>query len=132
MVRSSGAGYDWGAMPPVEKTVSLATKLRLSYVDAGDPESKDVIVLLPGLSDSWRSWETVLPHFPVSLRVLAISQRGHGDSDKPDAAYSVRDYAADLGALLDALSLDSVIVAGHSSASLVARRFALDHRERVR
>jgi non-heme chloroperoxidase len=118
-------------MTPVPKTVLLATRVRVSYVDVGDPHSKDILVLLPGLSDSWRSWERVLPHVPTSLRVIAVSQRGHGDSDKPDAEYSVADYAADFGALLDALGLSRVVVAGHSSASVVARRYALDHRQRV-
>jgi pimeloyl-ACP methyl ester carboxylesterase len=33
--------------------------------------------------------------------------------------------------LLDALAIPRAVVAGHSSASLVARRFALDHPERV-
>lgn len=118
-------------MLPAPKTVLLATKLRLSYVDIGDPNSKGALVLLPGLSDSWRSWERVLPHLPTSLRVIAVSQRGHGDSDKPNGHYSVRDYAGDLDALLDALGITNAIVVGHSSASLVARRFALDHRQRV-
>jgi non-heme chloroperoxidase len=118
-------------MPPVPQTILLATKLHVSLVDVGDPQAKDVLVLLPGLSDSWRSWERVLPHLPTSLRVITVSQRGHGDSDKPDAGYSVRDYAADLEALLDALEIARVVVAGHSSASLVARRFALDHPQRV-
>jgi pimeloyl-ACP methyl ester carboxylesterase len=118
-------------MTPVPNTVLLATNVQLSYVDVGDPQSKDVLVLLPGLSDSWRSWESVLPRLPASLRVIAVSQRGHGESDKPDAGYSVRDYAGDLDALLDAVKLMRVVVAGHSSASLVARRVALDHRERV-
>ncbi|MCC6747923.1 MAG: alpha/beta hydrolase [Deltaproteobacteria bacterium] len=118
-------------MTPVQQTVVLGTKLRLSYVDLGDSRSKEVLVLLPGLSDSWRSWELVLRHLPTSLRVIAVSQRGHGESDKPDAGYSVRDYARDLEALLEALGLARVVVAGHSSASLVARRFAMEHRERV-
>ncbi len=118
-------------MAPVPTTILLATNVHLSYVDLGDPRSKDVLVLLPGLSDSWRSWESVLAELPASLRVIAVSQRGHGDSDKPDTGYSVGDYAADLDALLDALHLTNVVVAGHSSASLVARRFALDHRERI-
>lgn len=123
------------APPPKDrmtpKTVSLPTKLRLSYVDVGDPRSKDVLVLVPGLSDSWRSWETVLPRLPATLRAIALSQRGHGESDKPEDGYSVRDYADDLAAFVDALGLGKVVVAGHSSAALVARRFALDHRERV-
>jgi pimeloyl-ACP methyl ester carboxylesterase len=65
------------------------------------------------------------------MRTIAVSQRGHGDSDKPQTHYSIRDFEADLRGLLDALGVRRAVVAGHSSASIVARRFALDHPERV-
>jgi non-heme chloroperoxidase len=117
-------------MPPTPARVLLATQVNLSYVDAG-PRSSDVLVLLPGLSDSWRSYELVLPHLPSTFRTIAVSQRGHGDSDKPVSGYAVRDFAADLEALLDALAIPRAVIAGHSSASIVARRFALDHPDRV-
>ena len=108
----------------------LATHVSLAYVDVG-PRSSDVLVLLPGLSDSWRSYELVLPHLASTFRTIAVSQRGHGDSDKPESGYTVRDFAADLNALLDALAIRRAVIAGHSSASIVARRFALDHPEMV-
>lgn len=111
--------------------LALSTRVALSLVDHGDRRSSDVLVLLPGLSDSWRSYEAVLPQLPNSFRTIAISQRGHGDSDKPHTNYGVRDFEADLRALLDALGVQRAVVAGHSSASIVARRFALDHPERV-
>lgn len=116
---------------PVPKRARLSTGVALSVVDGGDSRASQTIVFLPGLSDSWRSYEAVLPHLPRSVRAIAVSQRGHGESDKPPAGYSVRDYAADLGALLDALGAKRAILVGHSSASLVARRFALDHPDRV-
>ena len=116
---------------PAPRKIQISTHLTLSYVDVGDPRARDVVVLLPGLSDSWRSYERVLPYLPASIRTVAISQRGHGDSDKPHTNYSVRDYAADLSLFFDALELPRAVVAGHSSASLVARCFALDHAERV-
>jgi non-heme chloroperoxidase len=109
----------------------LSTQVTLSLVDVGDRRSDDVLVLLPGLSDSWRSYELVLPHLPSSIRTVAVSQRGHGESDKPESHYGVRDFATDLDALLDALGARRAVIAGHSSASTVARRFALDHPERV-
>ncbi|MBL0171061.1 MAG: alpha/beta fold hydrolase [Gemmatimonadaceae bacterium] len=116
---------------PAPRKIKLTSQLTLSYVDVGDPRARDVLVLIPGLSDSWRSYERVLPLLPASIRTIAISPRGHGDSDKPQTNYAVHDYAKDLGLLVDALALPKVVVAGHSSASLVARRFALDHAERV-
>ncbi len=118
-------------MRPAAKIVRLPTGLSLSHVDIGVANSKYALVLLPGLSDSWRSYELLLPHLPESIRTIAISQRGHGDSDKPPAGYSVRHFASDLRALLDAYALSRVVLVGHSSASLVARRFALDHPARI-
>jgi pimeloyl-ACP methyl ester carboxylesterase len=118
-------------MAPVPTTVRLSNQLTLSFVDVGERRAKDALILLPGMSDSWRSYELVLSRLPSSIRTIAISQRGHGDSDKPPSNYAVRDFEADLVALLDVLGLRRVVVAGHSSASMVARRFALDHPERT-
>jgi len=90
-----------------------------------------VVVLLPGPTDSWRSYRPVLDRFPSSVRAVAVSQRGHGDSDKPPAGYGVEDFAADVPPLLDALGVERAVVAGHSGSCLVARRVALDHPDRV-
>ena len=60
----------------------LPTGVTLSYVEQGDPSGTPVI-LLHGITDSRRSFETMMPGLPRSLRVFAISQRGHGDSSKP-------------------------------------------------
>ena len=117
-------------MPPTPSTVKLETHVSLAYVDVG-PRSGDVLILLPGLSDSWRSYELVLPHVPSTFRTSAVSQRGHGDSDKPETGFTVRDFAADLNALMDALAIRKAVIVGHSSASIVARRFALDHPEKI-
>jgi len=113
------------------KTLRLPSGVTLSYRATGDVRSGLALVLLPGLSDSLRSWDLVTARLPSSVRVLAISQRGHGDSDKPDSGYAVADFEEDLGAFLDALAVPRVVVVGHSSASLVARRFAEKHPERV-
>jgi pimeloyl-ACP methyl ester carboxylesterase len=112
------------------RTVRLASGLTLSYVDQGD-RSASMVVLLPGPLDSWRCYEPVLDRLPATLRGVAYSQRGHGDSDKPDTGYTVQAFADDLADLLDALGVDRPVVAGHSGAGLFARRFALDHAERI-
>jgi pimeloyl-ACP methyl ester carboxylesterase len=65
------------------------------------------------------------------MHTVAVSQRGHGDSDKPQTGYRVEDYGVDVVHLLDALSIDRVVLAGHSGSCLVARRVALDHPDRV-
>lgn len=111
-------------------TVTVATGPTLSYVEQGDP-SGPALVLLPGPTDSWRSYQPVLERIPLSTRTIAVSQRGHGDSEKPATGYRVEDFADDVVALLDGLGIERAILGGHSGSCLVARRVAIDAPERV-
>lgn len=111
-------------------TVTLASGSSLSCAQQGDAGGPP-LVLLPGPTDSWRSYEEVLAHLPPSIRAVAVSPRGHGDSDKPESGYSVRDFAADVVPLLDALSIERAVLAGHSGSCLTVRRVAIDHARRV-
>src|SRR5262245_62912590 len=111
-------------------TVTLASGLRLSYAECGAP-SDPVVLLVPGPTDSWRSYAPVLDRLPRGIRAISVSPRGHGDSDKPDDGYAVEDFARDVVDVLDALNLGRAVLAGHSGSCLVARRVALDHPERV-
>jgi pimeloyl-ACP methyl ester carboxylesterase len=115
-----------GAMAPTPTTVSLSSGLTLSYVDQGHHDAP-AIVLLHGVTDSWRSFELVLSRLPAFVRAVAVSQRGHGDSDKPQGGYRIRDFASDVAEFLDRLDLARAVVVGHSSHGLVAQRFAIDH-----
>jgi non-heme chloroperoxidase len=108
----------------------LDSGLTLSYAEQGD-RSRPALVLLPGPTDSWRSYEPVLAWLPSSIRAIAVSQRGHGDSDKPATGYRVEDFAADVVPFLDALSIDQAVLAGHSGSCPVARRVAIANPERV-
>lgn len=119
-----------GSSSPSEHRAQLTGGLRLSYVQQGDP-SGPALVLLPGPTDSWRSYEPLLARLPASIRALAVSQRGHGDSDKPPHGYRVEDFAADVVRFLDAAGVHRAVIAGHSGSCLVARRVALDAPQRV-
>ena len=87
--------------------------------------------MLPGPTDSWRSYQPVLDLLPDGVRAIAVSQRGHGDSGKPASGYGVEDFAGDVVPLLDALNVERAVLAAHSGSCLVARRVALDHPSRV-
>ncbi|HUR77838.1 MAG TPA: alpha/beta hydrolase [Acidimicrobiales bacterium] len=117
-------------MATVPASVTLSTGLTLSYAHHGDP-SGQAVVLLPGPTDSWRSYRFVLDRLPSSIYAVAVSQRGHGDSDKPSSGYRVEDFAADVCPLLDALDIEKPVLVGHSGSCLVARRFAINHPDRV-
>lgn len=110
--------------------VVLSSGLLLPYAERGERAGRPVI-LLHGYTDSWRSFEPVLPHLPPSVRAIALTLRGHGDAGRPAAGYRVQDFADDLAGFMDARGVRSAVIAGHSMGSAVAQRFALDHPDRV-
>jgi non-heme chloroperoxidase len=118
------------APPLAEKSVKLREGLRLPYIEQGDPAGVP-IVLLHALADSWRSFERVLPHLPPSIHALAVTQRGHGDADRPASGYSVEQFSTDLAAFMDAVGLEAAVIVASSSAGFTARRFAVDHPRRT-
>jgi pimeloyl-ACP methyl ester carboxylesterase len=110
--------------------VTLANGLTLSYAEQGG-RAQPTVVLLPGATDSLWSYQPVLGWLPTSIRAVAVSPRGHGDSDKPATGYRVEDFASDVVPLLDALDIERAVLAGHSSSCLVIRRVAIDAPDRV-
>src|SRR5262245_26161220 len=108
------------------RSIQLHGGPRLSYIEQGDPSGWPV-VLLHGVSDSCRSFARLLPHLPPFLRVYAISQRGHGDSERPPAGYGPHGLAADLAAFMELVGAAPAFVVGHSMGSSVAECFALDY-----
>jgi pimeloyl-ACP methyl ester carboxylesterase len=112
------------------RQIQLPGRVRLQYAQHGVRGGLPVIAL-HGVTDSWRSFEPVLPHLPAELHVMALSQRGHGGSHKPAAGYEPADFAADVAAFMDALAIDRAVLVGHSMGSIHAMRCAIDHPSRV-
>ncbi len=109
---------------------SLGNGLQLHYAEQGD-DSGEAIVFLHGWPDSWFSFSRVVESLPGQHRSLLLDQRGFGDSGRPDHGYTIADFAADVPAFLDALSLKRVTIVGHSFGTFVARRVAVAYPERV-
>jgi rifampin ADP-ribosylating transferase len=65
------------------------------------------------------------------LRVWALDQRGHGDSDRPADGYHLESLAGDVVAFLDAMEVPSVVLVGSSSGGYVAQQVAMRHPDRV-
>jgi pimeloyl-ACP methyl ester carboxylesterase len=89
------------------------------------------VVMLPGPTDSWRSYRPVLERLVPSVHAIAVSARGHGDSDKPADGYRIEDFATDVEAVLDALGIERAVLVGHSGSCPVARRVAIERPDRV-
>jgi pimeloyl-ACP methyl ester carboxylesterase/tetratricopeptide (TPR) repeat protein len=112
------------------KFIDLPTGARLAYVEQG-AEAGAPVVLLHGVTDSLRSFDLTRPFLPASMRVFALSQRGHGDSGRPASGYAPDDFAADVRAFLDAMRIERAVIVGHSMGGGVAQRFASDYPDRT-
>lgn len=107
-------------------------KLSVHRAGQGTP-----LILLHGYPQNHHCWEKVAPAFTTDFDVIIPDLRGYGDSDAPSdnadhSAYSKRQMAVDIVALMDALGIETAHVLGHDRGGRVAYRFALDHPDRLR
>lgn len=108
------------------KTATLTGGLKLQYAEQGSFTGTPVI-FLHGLSDSWHSYESVFSFLPDNIHAFAISQRGHGDSDRPLTGYTPNDFAGDVAAFIKLKGLKSAFIVGHSMGGVIAQQFAITY-----
>jgi pimeloyl-ACP methyl ester carboxylesterase/predicted glycosyltransferase len=97
---------------------------------AGEP----TVFLLP----TWslihsRHWKMQIPYLARHCRVVTSDGRGNGRSDRPKGAdaYTIREFALDALAVLDATATERAVVVGVSCATLWGVMLAAEHPERV-
>ena len=89
-------------------------QMRFHFLEWGRADAP-VIVLLHGGHQSAHSWDLVSLHLAERYRVLALDQRGHGDSEwARDVTYSSHEMSLDAEAFIGAMGLDRPVVIGHS------------------
>jgi pimeloyl-ACP methyl ester carboxylesterase len=82
-------------------------------------------------------FDAVAPAFAEQYEVIALDQRGHGESDWPrpspdGSAYATESFASDLLGVMDALGWKEMTLCGHSMGGYNAMAFAGWHPDRVR
>src|SRR3569833_2344427 len=90
-----------------------------------------VLVCLHPSRHYGRIWEWVAQALRPDYRVLALDQRGHGDSGRPASGNAAEDYASDVEALAVALGLDRFAIAGHSLGARTGMAYASMYPQRV-
>ncbi len=123
-----------------DSTPMLPTGRRVQLPGRGDtfvrelpgPVGAATVLLLHGWTATadlnWHhSFESLARHF----RVVAVDHRGHGRGLRSDSAFSLADCADDVAALIEALHLDRVILAGYSMGGPIAQLTWHRHRHLV-
>ena len=115
---------------PKDMTVT-ANGLKLHYLDWGTA-GKTPMLLLHGLRGHSHSWDDVSAAMCQEFHVLALDQRGRGESDwAPDGDYSTDAFVADLAAFCEALNLDSFVLIGHSMGGRNSMAFTAKYPDKV-
>lgn len=93
--------------------------------------SGPALLLLHGMACDSTTWLPVIDTLAEHFTVIAPDLLGHGESDKPNADYSLGGFANGMRDLLTVLGIDKVTVVGHSFGGGVAMQFAYQFPERT-
>jgi len=105
--------------------------LRIHYLDWGNSGAQ-AMVLLHGLRSFAHDWDGVSREFSDRYHVLALDQRGRGDSDwDPEGNYFTEAYVSDLEQFIEQLKLDKFVLVGHSMGGANTMVYAFRHPEKV-
>jgi pimeloyl-ACP methyl ester carboxylesterase len=126
LASAADLGIPHAPATPYRSRNIVLRQLRFHFLEWGAPDAPP-IVLLHGGHQSAHSWDLVSLHLAQHFRVLALDQRGHGDSEwARDVTYSNHEMSLDAEALIAALGLRQPILMGHSmggrNAMLLTRR----------
>jgi len=82
------------------------------------------LVLLHGITDDGLCWTPVAEILASTYDVIMVDLRGHGKSEAPDWGYVYETMATEVAGLITELSLESLVVMGHSMGAMTALTLA--------
>jgi len=119
-------------MSELKHTTVETNGIRMHVAEQG---SGPLVLLCHGFPESWYSWRHQLAALSqAGFRAAAPDMRGYGRTDRPEAIdqYTLFHLIGDMVGLLDALGVDSAVIAGHDWGAPVAWHAALLRPDRFR
>ncbi|MFN0145991.1 MAG: alpha/beta fold hydrolase [Dehalococcoidia bacterium] len=101
--------------------------LSLHYQEWGAPEAPPIL-MLHGFGVSGHMFDEFAERMQDRYRLIALDQRGHGDSGwAPDGDYTRQTFVEDVELFRKALGLERFVLLGHSMGGLNAVSYAVEH-----
>ncbi len=105
--------------------------LQFHYIEWGSL-GNPALVLLHGFQSNAHTWDTFSQAMADTYHVLALDQRGHGDTSwAPDGDYAPTSSVSDIASFITALHLAPAVVIGHSMGGRNAAMVAAEHPDKV-
>jgi pimeloyl-ACP methyl ester carboxylesterase len=103
--------------------------IRLHYLDWGG--NGPALIFLAGMGSSAYIFNRFAPRFTDKFHVLALTRRGHGDSDYPETGYDADTLIEDIRQFMDGLHIEKATLVGHSLAGVELTHFAGTYPQRL-
>jgi pimeloyl-ACP methyl ester carboxylesterase len=116
--------------PPSESRFAHVDGAKIHYTDYGAGEN--ALVFVHGWSCDETFWARQAPELGAKLHVITIDLPGHGQSDKPQIAYTMDLYARAIDAVLRDAKVKAATLIGHSNGTPVIRQFYRKFPEKTR
>jgi pimeloyl-ACP methyl ester carboxylesterase len=113
---------------PRDRTV-VVDGLKLHLLDWGG-EGREPLLLLHGFTGHAHAWDTLAIALQPHFRVLALDQRGHGESDSAPE-YGPAATARDIDGVVAAFGIEQMVVIGLSMGGRAGMYYAATRPERV-
>ena len=126
------APADDGPLAGPTSRIYFSQRLRLHYVDWGNPEAPPLL-LVHGGRDHCRNWDWVAQRLRKDYHIIAPDLRGHGDSEwSATGQYLMAGYIYDLAQLIHQQKLAPVTIIAHSLGGNIALRYTGIYPENVK
>ncbi len=112
----------------LDKTVELNV-LRFHYRDWGNPTAQ-ALICLHGFTSHAHSWDTFAQAMRDRYHVLALDQRGHGETEWT-TDYHPQRRVEDMHAFVESLGLDNIVLLGLSMGGRCAYQYAVQHPDKI-
>lgn len=121
-----------GSPQPTDGFV-MVNGLRFHYLEWGAPDLPPLVMLHGFASSARGTWTLTAPAFARRQHIVAIDERGHGESDwDPDARYTLTQYVSDVERIIEHLGLQPFLMVGHSMGGSIALAYAARNPAKVR
>lgn len=101
---------------------------KLYFRQAGNGEP---VILIHSIGLSGELWQHVIGPLSQKFTVYAIDLMGHGDSDKPDKCYEMKDFAGNIIEFMDKLGIKRARLVGSSIGAMISIEISATHPELV-
>lgn len=105
-------------------------KIKVHYQNYG--KGDEAVVFIHGWTCNLNFWKANIPAFIGQTRVIAVDLPGHGQSEKPEIAYTMKLFAQSVEAVMRDAKVAKATLVGHSMGAPVLWQFYRNFPEKVR